>query len=95
LKTFARPAFCGVRHQAELKSNCLAGMPKQCPLFVMRYPSVTVITLATVGATLAGSAINSRFFEFPMVFGTMFVIGLGMLSFAVILHYQKKGPPKD
>ncbi len=45
----------------------------------MRYPSVTVITLATVGATLAGSAINSRFFEFPTVFGTMLVLGLGLL----------------
>ena len=54
-----------------------------------------MITLATVGATLAGSAINSRFFEFPTVFGTMLVVGLGMLSFAVVLFYQKKDPPKD
>ncbi len=61
----------------------------------MRYPSVTVITLATVGATLAGSAIHARFFEFPTVFGTMLVIGLGMLCLAGILFYQKKDPPKD
>ncbi len=61
----------------------------------MRYPSVTVITLATVGATLAGSAINSRFFEFLTVFGTMLVLGLGMLCFAAILFFQKKDPPKD
>lgn len=61
----------------------------------MRYPSVTVITLATVGATLAGSAVNSRFFEFPTVFATMLVIGLGMLCFAGILYYQKKDPPTD
>jgi hypothetical protein len=54
-----------------------------------------VITLATVGATLAGSAINSRFFEFPTVFGTMLVLGLGMLCFAAILFFQKKDPPKD
>ena len=60
----------------------------------MRYPSVTVIALATVGATLAGSAINSRLFDFPMVFGTMMVIGLSMLCFAGILYYNKKDPPK-
>jgi xanthine/uracil permease len=60
----------------------------------MRYPSVTVITLATVGATLAGSAINSRFFEFPKTFGAMLALGLGMLCFAVILYFQKKDPPK-
>lgn len=56
----------------------------------MRYPSVTVITLATVGATLAGSAINSRFFEFPTVFGTMLVLGLGLLCFAAILFSKRR-----
>ncbi|MCA3692554.1 hypothetical protein [Aquidulcibacter sp.] len=87
--------MAGDNHQAELKWRCLAQTTKQCPSFPMRYPSVTVITLATVGATLAGSAINARFFEFPKIFGAMLVLGLGLLCFAGILFYRKSDPPKD
>jgi hypothetical protein len=50
----------------------------------MRYPSVTTITLATGGATLAGSAINARFFELPLIFGTMLALGIGLNAGAVV-----------
>lgn len=61
----------------------------------MRYPSVTTITLATVGATLAGSAINTRFFEHPLIFGTMLALGLGLIAGAIVSFLKQPSPPKD
>jgi hypothetical protein len=61
----------------------------------MRFPSVTTINLAIVRATLAASAIRARFFEHPLIFGTMLALGLGFIAGALVGFLNQSGPPKD
>jgi len=73
----------------------MVSLQEACAHGRMRYPSVTTITLATVGATLAGSAINARFFEHPLIFGTMLALGLGLIAGAIVSFFNQPGQTKN